>query len=67
MQSLRQINIGEDGADAEFKADKTIKGKIHRAEDDSFYFEVGNDKNGERLEVKFDAIAPGTPVKILSK
>ncbi len=59
--------IGEDGADAEFKADKTIKGKIHRAEDDSFYFEVGNDKNGERLEVKFDAIAPGTPVKILSK
>ena len=59
--------IGENGADAEFKADKTIKGKILRAEDDSFYFEVGNDKNGERFEVNFESIAPGTPVKILSK
>ena len=47
--------------------DKTIKGKILRAGDDSFYFEVGSDKNGERLEVNFESIAPGTPVKILSK
>ena len=59
--------ITEAGADAEFKTDKTIKGKILRAEDDTFYFEVGNDKNGERFEVNFEAIAPGTPVKILSK
>ena len=59
--------ITENGADAEFKADKTIKGKILRAGDDSFYFEVGSDKNGERLEVNFESIAPGTPVKILSK
>ena len=59
--------ITEEGADAEFKADKTIKGKIFRAEDDSFYFEVGTDKNGERYEVDFDSIVPGTPVKILSK
>ena len=59
--------ITEEGADAEFKADKTIKGKIMRTEDDTFYFMVGNDKNGERLEVNFESIAPGTPVKILSK
>lgn len=59
--------ITEEGADAEFKADKTVKGKIFRAEDDSFYFEVGTDKNGETYEVNFDSIIPGTPVKILSK
>ena len=59
--------ITEEGAEAEFKADKAIKGKIMRAEDDTFYFEVGSDKNGERLEVNFESIAPGTPVKILSK
>lgn len=59
--------ITDAGADAEFKADKTIKGKIFRAEDDSFYFVVGNDKDGNRLEVNFDAVVPGTPVKILSK
>lgn len=62
--------ITENGADAEFKADKTIKGKIFRdqeSEEDSFYFVVGNDKNGNRFEVNFEAIVPGTPVKILSK
>ena len=59
--------ITEEGADAEFKADKTVKGKIFRAEDDSFYFEVGTDKNGETYEVNFDSIVSGTPVKILSK
>ena len=59
--------ITEQGADAEFKADKTVKGKIFRAEDDSFYFEVGTDKNGERYEVDFSYVVPGTSVKILSK
>ena len=59
--------ITENGADAEFKADKTVKGKIFRAEDGSFYFEVGSDKNGNRYEVNFSSVVPGTPVKILSK
>ena len=62
--------ITENGAEAEFKADKTVKGKIFRdqeSEEDSFYFVVGNDKNGNRFEVNFEAIVPGTPVKILSK
>ena len=62
--------ITEDGVEAEFKADKTVKGKIFRdeeSEEDSFYFVVGNDKNGNRFEVNFEAIVPGTPVKILSK
>ena len=62
--------ITEDGVEAEFKADKTVKGKIFRdqeSEEDSFYFVVGNDKNGNRFDVNFEAIVPGTPVKILSK
>lgn len=59
--------ITEEGADAEFKADKTIKGKIFRNEEGSFYFVVGEDKNGNRYEVDFSSIVPGTPVKILSK
>ena len=59
--------ITVDGADAEFKADKTVKGKIFRAEDDSFYFVVGEDKEGKQYEVNWSAVVPGTPVKILSK
>ena len=59
--------ITEAGADAEFKADKNIRGKIFRAEDDSFYFVVGEEKDGSRIEVNFDFVVPGTPVKILSK
>ena len=59
--------ITEAGADAEFKADKTVKGKIFRAEDDSFYFVVGEDKEGKRYEVNFASVVPGTPIKILSK
>jgi len=59
--------ITEEGTDAEFKATKTVKGKIFRAEDDSFYFVVADDKEGNKLEVNFDSIAPGTPIKILSK
>lgn len=60
--------ITEEGADAEFKADKaTIKGKIYRAEDDTFYFVVGEDKAGNLIKVDFTAVVPGTLVKILSK
>ena len=60
--------ISEEGADAEFKIDKaTIKGKILRKEDDSFYFSVGNDKDGNLLAVDFALVVPGTLVKILSK
>ena len=60
--------IGEEGADAEFKIEKTsIKGKIFRAEDESFYFVVGEDKEGNILPVDFSLVLSGTPVKILSK
>ncbi len=59
--------ITEDGADAELKADKTIKGKIFQSEDGSFYFKVGTDKDGNIFEVNFDFVIPGTPLKILSK
>ncbi len=60
--------ISETGADAEFKVDnKTIKGKIFRAQDESFYFVVGEDKEGKRYEVNFASVTPGTSVKILGK
>ena len=60
--------ITEEGADAEFKQDKTtIKGKIFRADDDTFYFSVGEDKAGNLITVDFNSIVPGTLVKILSK
>lgn len=59
--------ITDEGADAEFKADKTVKGKIFRSEDGTFYFDVAVDKEGNKLPVNFSAITPGTPVKILSK
>lgn len=65
--------ITEEGASAEFKAEKTIKGKIFReqsdseTEEDKFYFVVGLDKEGNVLPVDFSLVHPGTPVKILSK
>ena len=59
--------ITEDGADAEIKAYKPIKGKIFKAEDDTFYFVVGNEKNDERIEVDFTQMESGLSIKILSK
>ena len=60
--------IGDEGADAEIKIEKlTVKGKIFREEDDSFRFEVSEDKNGNRPEIPFEILVCGTPVKILSK
>lgn len=60
--------IGEEGADAEIKVEKfSFKGKIFRAENDGFRFEVAEDKNGNRPEIPFDILICGTPVKILSK
>lgn len=59
--------ISEEGADAEIKAAKSIKGKIFRNEDDDFYFVVGQDKEGNTLEVDFTTVIPGTSIKILSK
>ena len=62
--------ITEEGTEAEFKLDKlTIKGKIFRneAEESSFYFVVGTDKEGNILPVDFANLPSGTPVKILGK
>lgn len=74
--------ITEEGAPAEFKAGKTIKGRIFREavesesnveaeseteETSKFYFVVGLDKEGNVLPVDFSLVYPGTPVKILSK
>lgn len=59
--------ITTEGANAEFKADKTIKGKIFRNEKGKYYFEVGSDKEGNKFEVDFSKIEPGLTVKILSK
>ena len=60
--------IGENGADAEFKADKvTVKGKIIAQENDTFRFVVAEDKVGNMPAIPFEALYCGTPVKILSK
>ena len=62
--------ITEEGCDAEFKIDKAIiKGKIFRkeAEEASFYFVVGSDKDGNLLTVDFANLPSGTPLKILGK
>ena len=62
--------ITEEGTEAEFKLDKlTIKGKIFRneAEESSFYFVVGTDKEGNILPVDFANLPSGTPAKILGK
>lgn len=59
--------IREEGADAEIRATKPVKGKIFRDENDDFYFVVGTDKDGNTLEVDFTTIIPGVSVKILSK
>lgn len=59
--------ITEEGTDAEIKGYKSVKGKIFRAEDDSFYFVVETDKNGEYVEVDFAQLEPGVSIKILSK
>lgn len=59
--------VTEVGADAEIKATKAVKGKIFRNEEDDFYFVVGEDKDGNTLEVDFATIIPGTAIKILSK
>ncbi len=45
VASKTRYLITEKGGDAEFKSAKTVKGKIFRAEDDSFYFVVADDKD----------------------
>ena len=59
--------ITEEGADAEIRLGKGIKGKIFQEDEDSFYFEVAEDKNGEIPEVDFTLVEPGTLVKIIGK
>lgn len=59
--------VGEEGAEAEIKAAKAIKGRIYRNAEDNFYFTVGTDKEGNVLEVDFSTITPGMSIKILSK
>ena len=59
--------ISEEGADAEFKADKTVKGKIFAKEDGSYVFVQSADKDGNFTEFDISLVLPGLSVKILSK
>ena len=60
--------IGENGADAEFKADKvTVRGKIVEEADNSYRFIVAEDKAGNMPSIPFEVLYCGSPVKILSK
>lgn len=58
--------ITEEGADAEIKTELPIKGKIHRDINDNFYFEIGADEEGNKIEVDFSTVIPGLSIKILS-
>ena len=59
--------ITPEGADAEIKTPKPIKGKIFADEDGSFYFEISPDKNGIIPEIDYEELKKGIAIKILSK
>lgn len=59
--------ITPEGADAEIKASKTIKGRIIVDDDGNYLFKVGIDKSGNYYSVNFEDLQPGIPIKILSK
>ena len=59
--------IVEEGADAEIKIGKGIKGKIFKDGEKTYHFEVAADKNGEIPEVDFSLVIPGSSLKILKK
>lgn len=66
--------IPEDtGIGAEIRSQKSIRGRIYREvsedpdDDDYFYFVPDRDRNGNRIEIDFETITPGTAIKLLSK
>lgn len=59
--------ITEEGANAEIKAAKPIKGKIFQKDEEKFVFETSPDKNGDRPTINLEEIHKGMPVKILSR
>lgn len=59
--------ITQEGANAEIKSAKPIKGKIFKTDDGRFVFEFSPDKNGVIPDVNLEEINKGMPVKILSK
>ena len=59
--------ITQEGANAEIKSAKPIKGKIFKTDDGRFVFEFSPDKNGVIPAVNLEEINKGMPVKILSK
>lgn len=59
--------ITENGADAEFKADKVVKGKIKLSEDGTYFFVQSPEKDGSFINFNISAAVPGLSVKILSK
>ncbi len=59
--------VSETGVGAEIKANKTVKGRIFRNEDDTFRFEAERDENNEIIPFDVDSMVSGMTVKLLSK
>ena len=59
--------ITENGTDAEFKADKVVKGKIKLSEEGKYIFVQSPEKDGSFINFNISQALPGLSVKILSK
>jgi len=71
-KKARYLIPQEGGLGAEIRAQKVIKGRIYREveeedEDDYFYFVPDRDRNGNKIEIDFSTLIPGTAIKLLSK
>ncbi|MCR5188011.1 MAG: hypothetical protein K6C97_03675 [Treponema sp.] len=59
--------ITEEGAQAEIRLTKGLKGTIIQASEGNFLFKIAPDKDGQLPEIDMSEIVPGTLVKILEK
>lgn len=60
-------SITEDGVDAEFKAGKSVKGKIYPKKTGNYLFKAALDKDGNPLPVDMSKVEVGTVVRITVK
>ena len=59
--------IVEEGAEAELRTAKPIKGKIFKDSNGGYYFEISTDKNGRLPNINYDELKNGLPIKIVAK
>lgn len=64
--SLRKL-ISEEGVDVEFKAGKTVKGKIIPQKNGNYLYQPALDKDGKAIPVDMSKVVTGTVVKLSLK